>query len=88
VEPRLLQGVPGKEGPSSAATFEVRDGTIIVIGNLFKDIAVSSAWKIPLLGDLPFLGFVFRSDGENIRKTEVITFLAVKTAEKKEDREI
>jgi type II secretory pathway component GspD/PulD (secretin) len=83
LEPQSFPSLAEKKEDSRKVTVETSDGSIVVIGSLFKDIAVTSAWKVPLLGDLPFLGFVFRSEGENLRKTEVIAFLAFTIVEKK-----
>jgi type II secretory pathway component GspD/PulD (secretin) len=69
--------------PGSSAAVQIKDGETIVIGSLFEEAMVESMWKIPLLGDLPLLGFVFRNQGEEPRKAEVVTFLTVKTVEKK-----
>jgi len=63
-------------------TIQIENGKTIVIGSLFEEVMVESTWKIPLLGDLPFLGFVFRNQGEEPRKAEIITFLTVKVVEK------
>jgi len=83
----------GREGPlevvlaarpdgAGALTVRMQDGETIVVGGLFREVTVASTWKVPLLGDLPLLGFVFRNDGKEARKAEVITFLTVKTVEK------
>jgi type II secretory pathway component GspD/PulD (secretin) len=62
---------------------KIQNGSTIVIGGLFEDITVESTRKIPLLGDLPLLGFAFRNQGESIRKSEIIVFLTPKLVEKK-----
>jgi len=67
---------------SEGVTVQVENGATVVIGSLFEDVMVESISKIPLLGDLPLLGFVFRNQGEESRKAETITFLTVKTVEK------
>lgn len=50
-------------------------GSTVIVGSIFFDKLVESNWKIPLLGDLPLLGFAFRNEGQVVRKTEVIVFL-------------
>lgn len=72
-----------KEEGRENVTVQMENGETIVIGGLFENVMVASTWKIPLLGDLPLLGFVFRNEGEKSRKIETITFLTVKTVEKK-----
>ncbi len=58
-----------------SAIIKVKDGSTIIVGGLFKEVIVERTRKIPLLGDLPFLGFAFRNQGEDIRKTEIVIFL-------------
>jgi len=84
IQPELLRNGDDRptEDPKLNATLQVEDGATIVIGNLFNEVMVESAWKIPLLGDLPLLGFVFRNQGEVPRKSEIVTFLTVKVVEK------
>jgi type II secretory pathway component GspD/PulD (secretin) len=54
----------------------------IVMGGLFKSIKVESMRKFPLLGDLPLLGFVFRSSDERLVKSEILIFMTVKRISK------
>ena len=63
-------------------TIQIKNGETIVIGSLFEEVMVESMWKIPLLGDLPLLGFVFRNQGEKPRRSEIITFLTATIIEK------
>ncbi|MBN1869417.1 MAG: hypothetical protein JW847_02420 [Candidatus Omnitrophica bacterium] len=60
---------------------QMKKGETIVVGGIFKEVTAVLPWKIPLLGDIPFLGFVFYGEGEVIRKAEIITFLTVDTKE-------
>ena len=39
---------------------------------------LSSINKVPLLGDIPFLGFAFRNSSHQVRKTEIVIFLTPK----------
>ena len=65
------------------ADIRVDAGDTVIVGHLFKKVMVESTWKIPLLGDLPLLGFVFRNQGQKQRQSEVITFLTIKTVNNK-----
>jgi type II secretory pathway component GspD/PulD (secretin) len=84
-EPELIGGQsdrsPSDKKPS--ASLQVNNEATIVVGSLFENVMVASTWKIPLLGDLPLLGFVFRNEGEAVRRAEIITFLTVKMVDKK-----
>ena len=59
------------------------NGSTIVIGGLFNTIVVESTRKIPLLGDIPFLGIAFRNQGQQRVKTELITFITAEIIDKK-----
>jgi general secretion pathway protein D len=53
----------------------VEDGGIIVLGGLMEDTYSSNVDKIPLLGDLPVLGNLFRSQSRSRKKTNLMVFL-------------
>ncbi len=55
----------------------VRDGETVVIGGLIQDQLSEGETKVPILGDLPFLGALFRTTGETRRKTELLVVLTV-----------
>ena len=56
-------------------TVVVRDGETVVIGGLLSDVLDESVTKVPWLGDVPFLGWAFKSTNEQIRKTNLLVFL-------------
>ena len=56
-------------------TVTVRDGQTIVIGGLISDRFERRDQKVPLLGDLPLIGGLFRSHTETHRKTEFLIVL-------------
>lgn len=56
-------------------TVLVKDGTTIIIGGLSKDSKTKTVKKIPLLGDIPGLGFLFRSISDAAQKTELVILL-------------
>jgi len=51
------------------------DGRMIVLGGLIKEDVQNSTQKIPFLGDIPFLGRLFRSDSEQVIKTNLLIFI-------------
>jgi type II secretory pathway component GspD/PulD (secretin) len=53
----------------------VKDGETIVIGGLFRDVVVSGRSQVPLLGDLPLVGALFRSTSDTTTRQEVIVLL-------------
>ena len=71
-----------KEQPSNfTSVMEVPDGATLVIGSMIKEVFVKSLRKIPLLGDLPILGFAFQNEGEQLYNSEIIVFVTTKTVE-------
>ena len=53
----------------------VEDGSIIVLGGLLEDSYQQDEDKVPLLGDLPWVGNLFRSESRSRRKTNLMVFL-------------
>ena len=56
----------------------VENGGTVVIGGIFTQDEQNSVSKVPLLGDIPFLGALFRSTEKSTRKTELLVFLTPK----------
>lgn len=67
--------IPIVETSEAETTVMVKDGVSIVIGGLIKEETIKSTKKIPLLGDIPVLGFAFRSHSDSVSKTEIAIFL-------------
>lgn len=53
----------------------VRTGQTIVIGGLMEDRATETVNKVPILGDIPVLGWAFKRTQTNKSKTELLIFL-------------
>ncbi|MGY0798246.1 type II secretion system secretin GspD [Lysobacter sp. A286] len=53
----------------------VDDGAIVVLGGLLDQAERSSVDKVPLLGDIPILGSLFRSTGRSKDKTNLMVFI-------------
>jgi type II secretory pathway component GspD/PulD (secretin) len=47
---------------TAATTIRVRDGEVIALGGLLQEITRETESKVPILGDLPLLGELFRSE--------------------------
>lgn len=56
----------------------VGDGQTLVLGGLFQMETVDQVEKVPLLGDIPYLGRLFRHDIDNIEKREILIFITPK----------
>ena len=53
----------------------VGDGQTLVLGGIFQTEEVKGTEKVPMLGDIPFLGKLFRNDLRNIEKREILIFI-------------
>jgi len=53
----------------------VDDGGILVLGGLIQEEVTDSESKIPLLGDIPLIGFLFRSQSTTKNKANLMVFL-------------
>ena len=56
-------------------TVVVQDKQTIIIGGLIRDDKITSLSKVPILGDIPFLGALFRKQHDTIKKTELLVFI-------------
>jgi len=53
----------------------VKDGETVVLGGMIRNTWNSTVNKVPLLGDIPLLGNLFRSTSKSKQKTELLVFL-------------
>ncbi len=60
---------------SISTTVLVDDKDIVVLGGLIENDLRENAQKVPLLGDIPVLGQLFRSSRGDLRKTNLMVFL-------------
>lgn len=56
----------------------VEDGQTVVIGGVYEFTDRSSVSKVPFLGDVPFLGNLFKKRGRNKDKAELLVFVTPK----------
>ena len=53
----------------------VDDGAIVVLGGLLQDEYSGNQEKVPVLGDVPFFGNLFKSEARSRKKTNLMVFL-------------
>ncbi|WP_455925165.1 type IV pilus secretin PilQ [Pseudomonas putida] len=70
-----LNGVPPIKKNEVKAKVLVNDGETVVIGGVFSNTQTKTTDKVPFLGDVPYLGRLFRSDTVSEAKTELLVFL-------------
>jgi general secretion pathway protein D len=60
---------------TAKTTVIIKDGHTIVIGGLIEKIIDDTSYKVPFLGDIPILGWLFRSKSRTGDKTNLFIFL-------------
>ncbi len=82
IEQETSSVIPGTEEIGIATrkrsiktTVLVDDGGILVLGGLIQDEVSDSESKVPLLGDIPIIGFLFRSQKTTKTKANLMVFL-------------
>lgn len=56
----------------------VENGETIVLGGIFQQATSNDVRKVPLLGDLPFVGNLFKNSSEVLEKRELLIFVTPK----------
>ena len=70
-----INGVPALKTNEVNAKVLVRDGETIVIGGVFSTQQGKTVEKVPFLGDLPYLGQLFKNTRILDKKSELLIFL-------------
>ena len=65
----------------ASTTLLVDNGQTVVLGGLRKKDVAKVVNKIPLLGDIPILGYIFRYEGEDTILSEMVVFITPKLVE-------
>jgi type IV pilus assembly protein PilQ len=60
---------------TARTTVMIPDGKTVVIGGLLRTDVVDTDFKVPLLGDIPLLGLLFRKSIRTETETEIVLFL-------------
>lgn len=86
--PQSVSGVvvgPTTNKRSATSTIIVKDKQTVVMGGLVQDNLTSSENKIPLLGDIPLLGWLFKFQSKHPVKTNLLIFLTPYIVKESED---
>lgn len=91
---KLIEGVTGTSvnTPTTAkrqaqTVVSIKSGSTIVIGGLMRDDKTTIEKKIPLLGDLPLVGGLFRFQRDQVQKTNLLIFITPHVLGNQEDLE-
>ena len=67
--------VPAIDTKNVTTQIAVNNGDTAVIGGIFEETIRSDTTKVPFLGDLPALGYLFKQTTRSSEKTELLIFL-------------
>jgi len=67
---------PNIEVKQISALVRLRDGEMVVLGGLIQDSVSHTERKVPILGDIPWLGRIFKGTYDLKEKTELVIFLS------------
>ncbi len=70
---------------TTTTTLVVKDQQTVVIGGLTREEYTTARTKVPVLGDLPVLGFLFRSSTTEKRKTNLLLVLTPHVVREQDD---
>ena len=74
-DPQNITTNPRFTRRSIKTTIRVNNGQTIVIGGLVSKNRVRGISKVPILGDLPLIGSLFRSTSYTLQRTNLLVFL-------------
>ncbi len=74
----VTNNVPSIDTKSIQTQVLVENGGTVVIGGIFEQTDRSDVVQVPLLGDIPVVGNLFKSRTNSSRKTELLIFLTPK----------
>ena len=67
--------VPSIDTKNVTTQIAVNNGDTAVIGGIYEETINNNVTKVPFLGDIPILGYVFKQTGKELDKTELLIFL-------------
>ncbi|MFA4990987.1 MAG: tetratricopeptide repeat protein [Candidatus Omnitrophota bacterium] len=64
----------------------IKDGETVVMGGLIKETNTTVKTKVPLLGDMPFVGGLFRKSTDSTERRNLLIFVTASVMNRDEDR--
>jgi type IV pilus assembly protein PilQ len=70
-----LQTIPNKTTTNIITNVLVKDGQTIVLGGLFQEETTLGFSQVPIIGDIPFVGELFKGETDTSQRTELIVLI-------------
>ena len=67
--------IPAKDTRSVQTKVLVENGGTVILGGIFEQTENKSVNKVPVLGDMPLVGWLFRNESKTEDKTELLIFI-------------
>lgn len=83
-----VQGVPGILTRETESTVNMKSGETIALSGLLSTNDSKTVDKVPLLGDIPVLGNLFKSQGVEEQRTELVVLVTPRIVPHKESHKI
>ena len=80
------QGYPTISQREAETSASVRDGETFVIGGLTQENTLTTKGKLPILGDIPLLGVVFKNERSTSTRTELYIVITPRVVRHRRDR--
>jgi type IV pilus assembly protein PilQ len=75
---QVFSGIPSVDTKKVSTQVLVDNGDTIVLGGIFEQETRTTTTKVPLLGDLPIVGYLFKKTERRDNKTELLIFVTPK----------
>jgi type IV pilus assembly protein PilQ len=74
----IYGNIPSIDTSKVVTEVQVENGGTVVIGGVFTKDDTDSSDKVPLLGDLPIIGWLFKTDTKTANRSELLIFITPK----------
>ncbi|WP_292361239.1 MULTISPECIES: type IV pilus secretin PilQ [unclassified Methylophaga] len=74
----IFLGVPSIDTRSVRTQVLVDNGETVVLGGIYEQTSTQSSTRVPFFGDLPYVGFLFKTDLNENRQRELLVFVTPK----------
>jgi type IV pilus assembly protein PilQ len=74
----IYGGVPSINNKQVTTTVLVENGGTVVIGGVYTQDTTNSETKVPLFGDIPIIGWLFKNENKTDTKKELLIFITPK----------
>jgi len=71
-----VAGVPIVDKREASTTLFMDDGQVVVMGGLRRQETQKIKYQVPLLGDLPLIGFIFSNEHNIVQNSELLVLLS------------